>query len=168
MRLRPASVSAALLCVVLSACPHRVPNAIERLDSALKEARAPDARPRALALAGFHAFLVEGAMAQAAERFNAAVAKNPSEPFGLYGQVLLARRQAHPEVALAAALDLCERAPGHPLAVAAARVVLDLAGAAVPLDELILQRSERALAQGLAGDGAQLLRSAQASILAQR
>jgi tetratricopeptide (TPR) repeat protein len=114
---------------------------------------------RALALAGFHALLVQGDAARAGERFEAALAREGGEPYALYGRLLLARRAARPEQALEAALLLVERAPGHPLTVPAARAVLEGTGQSPVLDERVLARVPRVL-PGARGDVAQLLRSA--------
>ena len=46
---------------------------------------------------------------------------NPDDPYALYGGMLLAEHDGHPEKALTFALDLCVRASAHPLCSAAAR-----------------------------------------------
>ncbi|MBS1152551.1 MAG: tetratricopeptide repeat domain protein, partial [Myxococcaceae bacterium] len=154
---------AALLLVVTGCIPH-VRSPTEVLETASKDALLPDASARTLALAGFHALLVESDASKAQKLLDSAVAADPREPWGLYGQQVLAMRVAHPERALLAALDLGERAPKHPLASVSARVVFDLSGTAGATDDLILARSGALLAAGLEGDAAQLLRSAVANI----
>ncbi|MHB8873938.1 MAG: tetratricopeptide repeat protein [Myxococcaceae bacterium] len=156
------------LALALSGCPKRVGLPTEAMDLAVSEAAGPSPSARALALAGFHGYLVDADPAKAEARFAQALERDSSDPYALYGMVLLARRQGHPERALAAALDLCDRAPSHPLSVAAGRLVFDMAGAALATDELILQRAGGALARGLSGDAAQLLRSALATLHSQR
>ncbi|MFZ5467812.1 MAG: hypothetical protein ACOZIN_00125 [Myxococcota bacterium] len=150
------------LCLLLetSACTRRAPSPTEALETADHAANAGAASARQLSLSGFHALLLEGDAARAKERFEQALAENPSEPYALHGQLLLAERAANPVHKLEAALDLLERAPAHPLACAAARAVLEAAGSAEKTDELILQRVPSALAAGLPGDAAQLGRSA--------
>jgi len=150
----------ALLLLLAASCAHP-PRGTEVMEQA--RARADDT-PRASALAGFHAYLVGGDAASAQKRFDQALQKDPTDPYALTGKLLLERRRAHPERALGFALDLCERAPRHPLAAFGARYALDLAGAAVPLDEEILQRGTKALAAGLDADAAQLIRGAMAHI----
>ncbi|HYV48730.1 MAG TPA: tetratricopeptide repeat protein [Myxococcaceae bacterium] len=149
-----------LALLLLASCAHP-PRGTETLEEARKGA---DSSPRAAALAGFHAWLVDGDAAAALKRFDQALQKDPAEPYALTGKVLLERRRLHPERALGFALDLCERAPHHPLAAFGARYALDMAGAAVPLDQEILTRGAKALAAGIDGDAAQLLRSAMAHI----
>ncbi len=165
MRL-PALAAATLLAV--TSCARRPPSATAQLEEAADAATDAKASPRTLALAGFHAWLVKADVEQAQVRFDDAVARSSAaEPWALLGQLLLARRHGDPK-ALSIALDLCERAPTHPLASVAARMALDLAGTAVPLDELILTRGQKALDAGALGDTAQLLRSGAATILGQR
>src|SRR5262249_27687966 len=69
-----------------------------------------------------------------------------------------------PEDAVRAALDLCERAPKHPLCASASRIVFDAAGAATSLDALISTRVPGILAVGAGGDAASLLRASLANI----
>ncbi|HEY8205906.1 MAG TPA: tetratricopeptide repeat protein [Myxococcaceae bacterium] len=156
-RTRLAALAALLL---LASCAHP-PRGIEPLEQARKGA---DGSPRAAALAGFHAYLVDHDANAAQKRFDQALQKDPGEPYALAGKLLLERRRLHPERALGHALDLCERAPHHPLAAFGARYVLDVAGIAVPLDQEILDRGQKALAAGLDADAAQILRSAMAHI----
>lgn len=167
MRLpRPHSIALAL--ALLAACPRRPASPTELLERAVAEASHPSAGSRALALAGFHAYLIGAEPALAAARFEQALAQDSSEPYALAGQLLLARRQEHPERELEAALALCERAPTHPLAAAGARRVQDLAGTSGSLDELILARVRAALGRGVPGETALLLRGALASVHAGR
>src|SRR5581483_12411964 len=100
----------------------------------------------------------------AQQRFDAALARDPRDPFALYGEAWLKLRLSRPDGAVAASLDLCERAPKHPLCAAAARLVFDIAGTATSIDTLIVQRAPGILAQGAPGDAAALLRAALANI----
>ncbi|HEX4619922.1 MAG TPA: hypothetical protein VH208_00015, partial [Myxococcaceae bacterium] len=159
---------ALVLLAGLTACHLQPPSPRQFLESAASDAEGGSADARTLALAGFEAYLLRGDAAKAQLRFDAALQHDPGEPYALYGEILLARRRGHIEAALSAALSLCELAPRHPLAASAARFVLDAAGAATPLDDLILQRAGKALAAGLGGDAAHLLRSAVATIQGQR
>jgi tetratricopeptide (TPR) repeat protein len=117
-----------------------------------------------LALAGFHALLIEGNAKKAQSVFDSGLQKDPADPYSLYGEFLLAYRIAHPERALGAALALTEAAPRHPLSTTAARYVFDLAGTSAPIDDAILAGVEKALRAGARGDAAHLLRSAAAGI----
>lgn len=155
-----------LLLLSLAACVRRVPGPTELLDDAV--AHVADGKPHTLALAGWQALLVAGEPDRARALFEQALAKDAGEPYALYGLVQLADRVGHPERALAAALDLCERAPTHPLAAAAARVALDAAGDATSMDELLLARVPGILQRRLGADASQLLRSALATVLLAR
>ncbi|MDQ3263195.1 MAG: hypothetical protein M3Y59_05990 [Myxococcota bacterium] len=126
------------------------------------------ARPRAQALAAYQALLIQDRVGEASQRFDAALTQDSGEPYALMGRLLLEQRAGRPDRTLAAALQLVEKSPKHPLASVAARVVLDLTGAAGPLDDRILQVAQKALAAGLPGDAAHLLRSAVSNIQAQR
>lgn len=155
-----------LVSLFLVACPR--PSDVVTPDP-LAQATAPQGSgARDLALSGFHALLVKGSADEAGQRFDAALAKDEGEPYALLGRIYLEQRAARPDRVLAAALQLAEKAPKHPLASVAGRLVLDLTGAAGPMDDQILARGARALAAGATGDTAHLLRSAIANIHAQR
>jgi tetratricopeptide (TPR) repeat protein len=155
-----------LLCLVLLllACVHRVESPTARLEEAASAASGPTATARTLALSGFHAWLMQNDVAQAQARFDAALTKDARDPYALYGQAMLKLRAARPDGAVAASLDLCERAPKHPLCTAAARLVFDIAGTATSIDALIVARAPGILAAGAPGDASALLRSALANI----
>jgi tetratricopeptide (TPR) repeat protein len=159
----------ALLLVsgLVAGCAHpRSPT--EELERAATAARNGASQARTLALAGFHAWLMTGDPAAAQARFDEAVAKDPAEPYALYGQHLLARRAAQPRRALEAALAVATRAPRHPLAVPSARYVLDLVGSSPALDDVILTGLQAALDAGTSGEAAQLLRASQVAVLGLR
>ena len=151
----------ALLC---SACPKHAPSPTSILEDAAEDAKGPGASARVLALGAFHSWLVKGDPDRAKALLDTAVGKDPSEPWALYGELLLARRVAHPERALEAALQLVQRAPAHPLAAAAARYILELAGTSVDLDARIIEGSQKALGAGARAEVAHLLRSTLAAI----
>jgi len=150
----------ALFLLALASCAHP-PRGTEVLEEARRRA---GRSARSAALAGFHAYLVDGDAAAAEKRFDQALARDEGEPYALAGRLLLERRRAHPERALDFALALCVRAPRHPLAALGARYALDQAGVAIPMDEEILRRGAEALAAGLDSDAAHLLRGAVAHI----
>jgi cellulose synthase operon protein C len=152
------------LVLLCTACPKHVSAPTSILEDAAEDALAPGASARTLALGAFHAWLVKGDPDRAKAQFDAAVQKNPSEPWALYGQLLLARRTAHPERSLAAGLQLVGRAPTHPLAAPAARHIVEQAGTSVDLDGRILEGAQKALAAGARGEVAHLLRSAMAIV----
>jgi tetratricopeptide (TPR) repeat protein len=152
------------LLLAWSACPRRPPSPTSLLEDAAEDAQRSDARARTIALAGFHAWLVKGSAEKAKAHLDAALEKDPAEPWALYGQLLLARRVAHPERAVASALQLVARAPAHPLAAAASRYLLEQAGASVEIDARILDGAQKALAAGARGEIAHLLRSTLAAI----
>jgi hypothetical protein len=159
---RPLRVLAlsAVTAVALTACARRLAPPTEALEDAARKADAGSQRARVLALAGFHALWLDGDAEKARARFDAAVTADAAEPWGLYGQLQLAQRAAQSPRALAVALDLIERAPAHPLASVAARVVLDVAGDAKATDDVIARRVPALLSAGTPGDTAHLLRSA--------
>ncbi|WNG44494.1 DUF3857 domain-containing protein [Archangium minus] len=156
-----------LVAGLVAGCAHS-PSPTEVLEQAATAAKKGNSEARTLALAGFHAWLMTGDAAAAQGRFDEAVAKDPADPYALYGQHLLARRAAQPRRALDAALAVATRAPRHPLAVPSARYVLDLVGASPALDEVILTGLKTALDAGSAGEAAQLLRASQVAILGLR
>lgn len=153
--------------LLLAACAHTgSPTAV--LDEAAVAARSPEAPAHVQALAGFHAYLVDGNPKEASRLFSAALAKDASEPYALEGRLVLQDRVAHPETTLEAALDICVRAPNSALGPVAAHTVSTLAGRAQAMDARILQRAPEALAKGAAGDTAFHLRVALASVQARR
>lgn len=149
------------LVVSLASCTHRSASATDVLESAAEQAQSGGGEARTLAFAGFHTYLVKGDAATARARFDAALAKDPGDPYALMGQHLLARRMGATDRALTAALELVQRAPTHPLAVPAARYLLDQVGSSPELDAFILQGTQKALAAGAMGEAAQLLRGCQ-------
>ena len=145
---------------LVSACAHGPGSSTRPLDEAAAAAASGTTAARTRALAGFHALYISGDARAARAHFEAAVTADAGEPYALHGLALLALREGHPERALTLALDLCERQPTHPLASAAARQALDLAGTATSLDDTLRARVPAVLAQGPRGDAAFLLRSA--------
>ena len=165
MRTFRRGLAALALLAALSGCSHSSSSASPRvLESAAERAAKGTDEARTLALAGFHAYLVAGDAGLAQQRFDAAVAKAPGEPYALAGQHLMARRAGRVDRALAASLELVARAPQHPLAVFAARHALDLVGTSPSMDDDILKGVDRALAAGAAGEAAYLLRGARMSV----
>ncbi len=148
------------LAFCLTGCVHRVDPPTLALEQAVGRAKAGTADAHELALAGFHALLVGSDAAQARAWFDASLAKQPAEPWALTGQATLGLRGANPMQVLTASLDVCERAPHHPLAAIAARLALDLVGQAKVLDDTIRTRVPGLLARGLSPDAAHLLRAA--------
>ncbi|HEX8439687.1 DUF3857 domain-containing protein [Archangium sp.] len=168
MRTLTRSLSALLLATgLLASCAH-TPSPTEVLDRAATAAQKGTSEARTLALAGFHAWLVTGDPAAAQARFDEAGAKDPADPYALYGQHLLARRAANPRRALDAALAVVTRAPRHPLAVPSARYVLDMVGTSPALDDVIFTGTQAALEAGTVGEAAQLLRGIRVAILGLR
>ncbi|HMK73420.1 MAG TPA: hypothetical protein VK454_08765, partial [Myxococcaceae bacterium] len=154
--------------LLLVACSHASAGPSQVLGSAAAAATAADAPARTHALAGFQSLLVDGQPDEAGRRFARALAKDPGEPYALTGTALLSERIAHPEAVLAAALELCQRAPAHPLAPLAARSVSVLAGRAAGMDALILARVPGILAGLAPGDTAFHLRVALGTLQARR
>ncbi|HEX5746588.1 MAG TPA: DUF3857 domain-containing protein [Archangium sp.] len=153
--------------LAMAGCAHST-SPTEVLENAANAAQKGTSEARTLALAGFHAWLMTGDPAVAQARFDEAGAKDPADPYALYGQHLLARRAANPRRALDAALAITTRAPRHPLAVPSARYVLDLVGSSPALDDVILTGLQAALDAGASGEAAQLLRASQVAILGLR
>jgi tetratricopeptide (TPR) repeat protein len=153
-----------LTLVALTGCPRRVPGPTEALDDALADVADGDARARSWALAGLHTLLSGGPVSNAQTQLDTAVQKDAADPYALYGQLLLAQRQARGDRAVTIALDLIERAPKHPLSAVAARVVLDLATQALGVDDDILTRAPALVQRETLADTAHLLRAAVAAI----
>jgi cellulose synthase operon protein C len=149
----------AVVLVVLSCAPRVDPPTLA-LERAASHATAGTADAHELALAGFQALLMAGDAERARTWFDAALAKRADEPWALTGQMTLGFRTTNATKVVQSALDVCERAPRHPLAVVAARVVLDVVGQAKALDEVILARVPQVLAKLPSADAAHLLRAA--------
>ncbi len=156
------------LALPLGGCPKRVPSPTEVLERAARDAAGADADARTLALAAFHGWLVEGDASRAQERLEKAVAKDPREPWALYGQHLLARRAERRTEATTLALALVGAAPEHPLAAVCARFVINQVNTAPTLDGQILTATSKILDSGPPADVAHLLRSARALIFQAR
>src|SRR5262249_46610693 len=144
-----------LICLaILSFQCVRSSQPLDSLRDAATAAKSGDAGSRQLALAGFHALLVQADFAKAQSLFETAVKRTPPDPYALMGEIIIQQRLAHPERALLAALELCERSPAHPLASAAARYVFDVAGNSTALDEVIVGRAQKVLLGGVPGEPA--------------
>ncbi|MBM7118886.1 DUF3857 domain-containing protein [Archangium primigenium] len=170
MRTPPRRVLPALLLAtgLMSGCAAHTASSAGVLERAASAADKGASEARTLAFAGFHAWLVKGDATEAQARFDQGAAKDPSDPYVLYGQHLLARRAGQPRRALDTALAVATRAPTHPLAAPSARYVLELAGASAVLDDAILTGVHAALDAGGIGEAAQLLRATQALVLGTR
>lgn len=75
---------------------------------------------------GFHDWLGRGDPAAAAVRFQADLARAPSDPWPLLGQAMLAERALDEEAEVAALLAIVSAAPRHPLTVVALRRLGDV------------------------------------------
>ncbi|QSQ20060.1 DUF3858 domain-containing protein [Pyxidicoccus parkwayensis] len=165
MRTFRRGLTALAVLAALTGCPKSTSSVTPHvLESAAERAQKGTDEARTLALAGFHAYLVAGDNALAQQRFDAAVAKDAGDPYALAGQHLMARRAGRTDRALEAAIELAARAPQHPLAVFAARYMLDSVGTSKALDDEILKGADRALAAGAAGETAYLLRGTRLSV----
>jgi cellulose synthase operon protein C len=154
--------------LLLVACAHATQSPTRVLDDAAEAARSPQASAHVQALAGFHAYLVDGNADEAGRLFAAALTKDAADAYALEGTAVLADRVAHPEAALEAALELCVRAPSSPLAPLAAHTASSYAGKAQAMDKRILARAPEALAHGVTGDTAFHLRVALATVQVRR
>lgn len=153
-----------VLLVSAAACTKRIPSPTEALDAALADVADGDARARAWALAGLHTLFSGGTLGAARTQLDTAVQKDANDPYALYGQLLLAQRQARGERAVTIALDLVERAPLHPLSAIAARIVLDHVTLASVIDDEVLTRAPALVQKETLADTAHLLRAALAAI----
>ena len=147
-----------LLVLALCACAHVPPSPTAVLDEAAGRANAADAPARTVALAAFHALLVENQPERARALTQEALRRDAGEPYTLAMEEVLALRDGHPETALDASLRLVRATPKHPLATVAARQIHDAAGLADSLDARILTEASQALGAGAAGETAVLLR----------
>lgn len=146
------------------ACTRRVAPPTEALDDALADVADGDAKARSWALAGLHALFAASDAEKARAMLDTAVQRDAGDPWALWGQWLLAERQTRSDRAMGIALDLIERNPGHPLAVAAARFVLDRATLSAQGDDTVLARAAVLLERPMLADAAHLLRAAVAAI----
>lgn len=155
--------------LAVAACAH-TPASVQEdpLGKAAERAAAGSGNARVLALAGFHALLATGDVAQARSWLDASLAADAEEPWALHGQAWLATWNARPERTLTLALEQCVKNPDHPLATVAARQVLEAAGQSKDDDGRILTETEKALAAGPSPDVAWLLRAARTVILGNR
>ncbi len=160
--MRSLRVAPLVVTLLLTGCVRRNVSPTEALEDAAANA-GPNSKARTLALAAFHALLMEGDARKAGTLFDDSIAKDPSDPLALTGQILMAQRQALPQKALAAALELIEKNADHPLAPTAARVVLDTAGISKSTSTLVRERAPGLLAKKQQPDTAHLLRSALAN-----
>lgn len=156
------------MLLMLAGCVRRVVPPTQMLDQANEAAAQPNAGAHTMALAGWHALLITGKAEEAQVLFDKALGAAEGEPWALYGQAMLALRSAAPERALVAALDLCEKSPRHPLTAAAARIVMEISGAAASTDALIFERAQPLLEARVLPETAQLLRSALANVFLAR
>lgn len=160
---------AVVVTAVAVGCAHSQRSATAVLERAADEAKASGASARVTSLAGFHALLLANDVGQAKERFEAALKQDAAEPYALFGLALLAQRDAQQARGVMAALDLCERAGTHPLAVPAARLVFDVSGRATSLDDTIAERGQKILAEHrVSGDAEAMLRGALANVFISR
>ena len=102
-----------ILPLLALACARHPASPSEVLDQAARESLGAAPSARALSLSGFHAYLVEGDAKKAQDRFDEALKKDPLDPYGLYGQHILAYRIAQPGRALEAALKVKEVSYAH-------------------------------------------------------
>ncbi len=153
-----------LLALCFFACVPRVVPPTQALDDAAQSLTASSSA-RTHALAAFHSLLIEGDAKAATTRFDDALQKDSGDVYALIGQHLLALRLMQPQKSLHAALTILEKAPAHPLAPVAARIVLDLSQLSTSTAALVLERAPKLLAMKQQPDSAHLLRSALANVL---
>ncbi|MBX7114876.1 MAG: hypothetical protein K1X64_11170 [Myxococcaceae bacterium] len=156
------------LFFISAGCAHRAASPLDTLREAQARLTQGSGSARDSALAAFYVLLAGNDAVKAKELFEQSLQADAAEPYALAGQWLLAQRNTEPHKAVLAALDVCENAPRHPLAAAAARVVFESAGLSLSTDALIAARGERALNAGLRADAAVLMRSALASVFQNR
>ncbi|MBL9038086.1 MAG: hypothetical protein JNG84_06200 [Archangium sp.] len=157
-----------MLAVAGVACVKQVPPSDEVLDDAAAAADTRWASARTVALAGWHALVIKGSADEAKAHFERALKTNDTQVWALAGQATLAWRAAQPAVALEAWLRLCEVRPKHPLAVVAARAILESSTMATAMDNAVLERVPTILAKGVPDEVAVLLRGAVANVLLAR
>ena len=159
------SFFASVVFLAVVGCAHSGATGTEVLESAARDATSHNANQRTLALAGFHALLMKNDPVAAKAHFDEALERGAGEPYALFGEALLAQRASNQALGLQAALDLCERAPTHPLSAAGARLAFDLAGRSKTFDDAIVERGTKILGSTqLRGDAASLLRGALATV----
>ncbi|MFT3840591.1 MAG: hypothetical protein QM723_26620 [Myxococcaceae bacterium] len=162
--------SVCIVTLLATACLPRA-SRVDLMEEARGAADAPNASGHVIALAGWRTWLYDGNVEQASKYFDRALVAAPNEPYALYAKIQLAIRDGDPRGALDSALLLLERAPTHPLASAAGRVVFELTGNSTSGDALILEKGAKLLPDAggqLRGDAAVMLRSALANIHSSR
>src|SRR5262249_48045566 len=87
----------AILAMFALGCHPQAMRPAAAMEEAARLAESGTPTARTLALAGFHAYLVQGNIPKAQSRFDASVQTDPAEPYGLMGQLLVAQHRAHPE-----------------------------------------------------------------------
>jgi cellulose synthase operon protein C len=157
-----------LACLLLLvSCVRRVPPLTEALDDARSLVAKGGGTARDRALAGFAAWMYDADVQKAEHLFSSALTIDAKEPYALMGQLLLARRAGLPNEERRLALPLLEGAPKHPLAIIAARSLVDHGSVAVSLDETLLSAAPKILPT-LRGDAAHLFRLALNSLALER
>lgn len=125
---RAALLAAAFWAACATTGPGRSP-----LDEAASAADERDASAATLAAAGFHAWIAKNDPAAAGKRFAAALARDPAQPWGLWGTALLARRELDDAAEVKALGTILTAAPAHPLAAVAARRLGEISEIAIGL-----------------------------------
>jgi hypothetical protein len=155
-----------LLLAALAGCAAaRVP-----LDRPEGDAGAARASARELALAGLRAYVVRNDAATAVRRLEEATRRDGRDPWARYGAALLARRRLDDAAEVSQWTALVDRAPAHPLALVAARRLMDLAERAPPLAQAVeagLAPAQERL-RGLAAIRVRSVRTAAAAALGDR
>jgi tetratricopeptide (TPR) repeat protein len=158
--MRALRLAVVVIAATLVRCAHTPESPTAKLDEAARSAAGGSHDARTLALAGFDAWLAKGDLKLARTQFDAAIKANADDPYALYGGMLLAEHDGHPEKAATLAIDLCTRASTHPLCSAAARRAAEQVGTSLELDEKVVEKASQALARGVGPDAAFLLRNA--------
>ena len=141
--------------------PHRPARAHRREEAVIRIRRAapallllarwwPAFRPAPSSVAGpsgFDAWLAHGDPAAASVRFRADAVRDPSDPWPLLGEAMLAERSLDEDAEAGALLALVAAAPRHPLALVALRRLGELSLASPP----VADRVDEALARALGG-----------------
>lgn len=157
MRVLPLWVSLTVL-----GCAHSDHRGVDDLVDASREASGQSASAQTLALAGFHALLVDGDAGLAQKRFAQSLAKDDKNVAALEGQVWLAWREGSTQNA--PQLRVCEAAPRHPLCAEAASRLFERVGRSTAGDGAMKSAFERLLAAGMPGTAAGAMRAALANM----
>lgn len=158
------------LLALLASCGPRAPRSpLEPLDRAAAAVEGGSEEEQALALAGWHAWLVRGDPARAHALATRAVGEGRDAPWARVLLAELSRREVAPVDEARHLLGLLRRTPGHALARVAARRLRQLGGTSLEVDSQLTDGLEAIFAAGgLDAEAASDLRALRLALASRR